>query len=209
MRGINKDQLEIFLTKKIRRFTNAKVELEQYATPPQIIASIVHHAHMAGDIEGKIVVDLCAGTGGFAIAASLKGAKKVFAVEYDLEAIKILEENIRRTETDVQIIQADGRAWRPPEKADTVFLNPPFGIKQKTFKDSQFIKQAFQYSKVIYAIVDGVKRNLPFFSEMARKEGWILKGYYSENFDLPATLNFHKKRRKQIPVLILQFLKKK
>ena len=208
MRTIDKDELEIILATKLKGFIKPKAELEQYATPSQIVATIVHHAHLSGQIENKTIVDLCAGTGQFAIAGALKGAQKVFAVEYDSDAISLLKENVGTTETEVVIIQADGRTWNPPEKVDTVFLNPPFGIKQKKFKDSQFIKQAFQYANTVYAIVDGVKKNIQFYSKMAEDNGWELKGLYAENFDLPAKLNFHKKRRKQIPVLILQFLRK-
>lgn len=209
MTSIRKDELEIFLDRNLNPFPNPKVELEQYATPAKIVASLMHFAHLQGDVEGKTVVDLCSGTGAFAIAAALKGARTVYAVEFDSEAIATLEENIRKLEVDVNIVHADAREWNPSVEIDTVFLNPPFGIRQKEFKDSYFVVKGFEYAKSMYAIVDGVKKNIVYYSNLAEKYGWTLMGHYSENFDLPATLSFHKKRKMKIPVLILQFVKEK
>ncbi|MFB6216919.1 MAG: METTL5 family protein, partial [Candidatus Aenigmatarchaeota archaeon] len=83
------------LKKKLSRvegFSQPRVELEQYVTPPELAADLIHTAYMQGDVEGKEVVDLGTGTGILAIGAALAGAQ-VTAVEKDSDAIEIAREN--------------------------------------------------------------------------------------------------------------------
>ncbi|MCK5303709.1 MAG: DNA methylase, partial [Candidatus Heimdallarchaeota archaeon] len=60
--------LEIQLT-QFKNFKEPKIQLEQYQTPPRLVAMITWRALQLGDIKDKVVADFCSGTGLFAIAA--------------------------------------------------------------------------------------------------------------------------------------------
>tara|TARA_B100000029_G_scaffold440865_1_gene458264 strand:+ start:286 stop:576 length:291 start_codon:yes stop_codon:yes gene_type:complete len=83
-----KKNLELQLS-KISDFENPDVRYEQYMTSAEVASTLVHMADMNGDIEGKIVVDLGAGTGMLAIGSALRNAKLVIGVERDENALSI------------------------------------------------------------------------------------------------------------------------
>ncbi len=207
MIDIRKSELEGHLSRNLKGFASPKVNLEQYATPPPLIATIIHQAAMMGDISGKTVVDLCAGTGGFAIAAAMTNAKRVFAVEIDEDAITILKQNRDIFEVSLEIIKEDAREWSPNIPIDTTIMNPPFGIQQKKMRDTEFVRKAFEYSNVIYAVVDGVKRNIDHYAKLTKKHGWELTGYFAEEFTLKKTYKFHSRNKKKIPILVVRLEK--
>ena len=68
-------------------FKVTKPELEQYATPPDIVIEIVKQAYTLGHLDGT-VADLGCGTGRLAIGAALTGAK-VTGYEIDIEALDL------------------------------------------------------------------------------------------------------------------------
>ncbi len=51
-------------------------------------------------VEDKIVADLGAGTGMLSIAALASGAQKVISVEMDEEVIRLMKENIEKTQVE-------------------------------------------------------------------------------------------------------------
>ena len=84
--------------------------------------------------EGKEVLDLFAGTGGFGIEALSRGARRVVFVENHPQALLVLEKNIKalnlarncdvvrlRVEEGMRFIKR--RVW----KFDVAFLDPPYG----------------------------------------------------------------------------------
>jgi len=69
---MNKKQLRISLS-DIISFTNPKLTLEQYFTPPEIVADIFDAINKHMDLEGRLAGDFGAGTGIFSIALALSG----------------------------------------------------------------------------------------------------------------------------------------
>jgi putative methylase len=57
--------LEIKLQQYVRPFTTPKIDLEQFHTPPDICATVVHSMYLNGEIEGLQILDLGCGTGFF------------------------------------------------------------------------------------------------------------------------------------------------
>jgi hypothetical protein len=53
-------------------FDDPVAALEQYHTPPDLAANIVHVADLQGDIEDELVLDLGCGTGMLALGAALR-----------------------------------------------------------------------------------------------------------------------------------------
>ena len=73
---------------------------------------------------GETVADLCAAPGGKAAQLALTGAT-VTTVERDPRRIGRLRDNFARLRMDVDVIQADSTAWRPPALLDAVLLDAP------------------------------------------------------------------------------------
>lgn len=73
------------------------------------------------DFSGKIVIDYGCGSGILAIAAALKGAQKVYAIDNDPQAILATNENARRNNVCDQIIAGMPDLKTPP--ADILLAN--------------------------------------------------------------------------------------
>jgi len=80
------------------------------------------------DIEGRNVLDLFAGTGQLGIEALSRGAASVTFVDESAAAVKLVKENIKRTElTGAKTVQGDSLAFLGgTEKFDVIFLDPPY-----------------------------------------------------------------------------------
>lgn len=147
---IAKQSLAVALS-RLKHFEQAKMEFEQYATESELAAELLWHAYQHGHLEGKRILDLGAGTGILAVGAALMGAKNVIAVEKDLDAIRVLKENLDLYEgvDAVQIVESDIAHF--DEEADVVIMNPPFGTKER-HADRAFLDKATRLAPVIYTI---------------------------------------------------------
>jgi len=192
--------LEIFLT-QLGSFKKPKLELEQYQTPPRLIATILWRALYLGELENKAVGDLCCGTGLFGIGAKLLGAKKVSCVEIDKDAIDIAKRNSVKAEVEVEFINEDVR--KISKSFDTVFMNSPFGI-QGTIKDQEFLLAALNISKVVYSIHLYQEKNIEFLTRFVSKHEREIKEIIRAEFEIPKTYKFHSKKQHIIEVAILR-----
>ncbi|MHA2357213.1 MAG: METTL5 family protein [Candidatus Heimdallarchaeaceae archaeon] len=193
-------ELEIILS-KFRTFDNPKIKLEQYQTPPRLVAMITYRAFMLGDIENKIVCDYCSGTGLFGIAAKLLGAKKVYAIEIDKEAIEIAKENAKTVDVEIDFIHKDVSEFT--EKVDTVLMNSPFGIKGE-HKDQVFLLAALRNSSVSYSMHLSQEKNEEFLRRLVQKQEKEVNETIKAEFEIPRTYKFHKKRHHIIEVIIIR-----
>jgi 16S rRNA (guanine966-N2)-methyltransferase len=87
--------------------------------------------------EGKVWLDLCAGTGAVGIEAVSRGASRVYFVESSTAAADLIQRNLRSLgiETGVEVLRDDVvRALRQLEAkkvtADFVFLDPPYRLEK-------------------------------------------------------------------------------
>ena len=98
-----KKQLEIELSKIIDDFKEPKIKFEQYMTPPEIAAFMIHYAWMKGEIENKKIIDIGAGTGMLGIGAAFLGGN-VTMIEIDKDAYEILKNNVAKTDHEIRLI---------------------------------------------------------------------------------------------------------
>ena len=91
----------------------------------------------AAAFEGKVWLDLCAGTGAVGIEALSRGAAKVYFVESSTAAASLIERNLRslRLETGFEVLKEEAkRALRTLEArnviADFIFLDPPYRMEK-------------------------------------------------------------------------------
>ena len=130
--SLTKSRLAIILS-KLRVFDDPKFIDEQYTVDSEIGATILWNAFMSGDIQGRKIADLGAGTGLLGIGASLLEAKEVFFVERDTNVTPILHANLQEAAKNMQncithVLLDDVKNFGQP--VDTVIQNPPFGVKK-------------------------------------------------------------------------------
>lgn len=84
------------------------------------------------ELDGSRVLDLFAGSGSLGIECLSRGAAHVTFVEYDGEAVRYLEQNIRMLgcEDQTEILPMDSMAFLRgrPEAFDIIFADPPYAF---------------------------------------------------------------------------------
>jgi len=190
---ITKSGLAIELS-KLKTFENPKAGAEQYATDSENAAEVLWFAYMKGDISGKTIADFGAGTGILGIGAILLGAKKVFFIENDEDAIKVCRQNAAGYE-NAEFFVSDIKDFN--KKADAVIQNPPFGTRVK-HADAEFLKKAFETADVVYSFHKLETKE--FIERFAQKNGFAATNVFEFRMPLKATQKFHTKRIQRINV---------
>ena len=80
------------------------------------------------DVADAVVLDLFAGTGSLGLEAISRGANKTYFVDNNLEAIKIIKDNLKGIDGQYEIKHAsfDNFLNETNEKFDIVLLDPPY-----------------------------------------------------------------------------------
>ena len=84
------------------------------------------------DLDGAVVLDLCAGSGAAGIEALSRGAARAVFVERDADAVRIIRENLRRAAVEDRAVVVCRDVLRylagaePEWPADLVVLDPPY-----------------------------------------------------------------------------------
>ncbi len=175
-------------------FENPSVALEQYTTPPELAAHIVHRADLMGDIEDRIVVDLGTGTGMLALAAALRGPELVFGVELDGDALQTALDNERRVASRSGIEWLRGDATQPsiapPRDQTTVLMNPPFGAQQSNRgADRDFLAAAQTVANVSYSVHNADSQ--AFVEAYAADNGGTVTHAFAAELEIDNQFAFH------------------
>jgi len=190
---ITKSSLAIALS-KLKTFEKPKAKAEQYATDSETAAEVLWFAFMKGDIKDKIIADLGCGTGILGIGAILLGAKKVFFIDNDENALRICKENAKNFK-NAEFFLSDIKNF--DKKVDVVIENPPFGTKIR-HSDIEFLKKAFNIADVIYSFHKLETKE--FIEKFAEKSRFLATNVLEFRMPLKATQKFHKKRIERINV---------
>lgn len=193
-------ELEILLS-QLKTFNQPKIHLEQYQTPPRIVAMITKRAFQLEDIEKKTVADFCSGTGLFGIAAKILGAKEVICYEIDEDAIELAKSNAEKIGVKIIFRKKDVRDVQ--KKFDTILMNSPFGI-QGNIKDQEFLRSALQNSSSCYSIHLYQEKNIEFLKNFVSKNGKEVKEIIKAEFEIPKLFQFHTKKYHIIEIAILR-----
>jgi len=187
-------------------FENPQVDLEQYRTPPELAAHLIHTADLHGDIGGRTVLDLGCGTGMLALAAALRGPDAVVGVDIDPGPLSTARENERRVGTATPVAWVLGDVTRAPlcpEGPTTVVTNPPFGAQAgNEHADRQFLETIARVGDVSYSIHNAGSRD--FVEAFAADAGGAVTRAYAAEFDLPQSFDFHEADRRTIDVEVFR-----
>ena len=174
-------------------FEDPRADLEQYPTPPELAAHVVHVADLNGDIEDRLVVDLGTGTGMLALGAALRGPSRVVGVDVDRTALTTATANRRRvgTKTSIDWVLADAtRAPLCPAEPTTVLMNPPFGAQHgNEHADRAFLETAARLADVSYSVHNGGSQE--FIEAFAADHGGAVTHAFRATLSLDRQFEFH------------------
>ena len=171
-------------------FSQPKPELEQYATPVDIVLEIVKHAKSLGHLSAK-VADLGCGTGRLAIGAAITGAR-VTGFEIDEDALKIAKDYSIRENLDIKWINL--AIENIEEKFETVLMNPPFG-SQRPGADRSFLKKSLEIARNIWTIHLAETRD--FIESFVKQNSGNIISAYEFDFKIKRSMDFHSKDTKK------------
>ncbi|GAB3681994.1 METTL5 family protein [Salinarchaeum chitinilyticum] len=182
-------------------FDDPRAELEQYPTPPELAAHIVHVADLQGDLAGRTVVDLGTGTGMLALAAALRGADRVVGVELDSDPILTAADNEEKvgTTSEIEWIQGDAtRSPVAPAPADTtVVMNPPFGAQHgNRGADKEFLETARSIASVSYSVHN--EGSQEFLEAYTDDVGGTVTHAFAAEFELDNQFAFHEDEQRSL-----------
>jgi putative methylase len=187
-------------------FDDPRVDLEQYRTPPDLAAHLVHRADLEGDIEGRTVVDLGCGTGMLALAATLRGPEQVVGIDIDRGPLETARANARRvgSTSGVSWVHADAtRVPLRPERPTTVVMNPPFGAQDANkHADRDFLATAAAVAGVSYSVHNADSAG--FVESFAADNGGEVTHAFAAEFELPRTFDFHEEDRRELDVEVFR-----
>jgi putative methylase len=174
-------------------FERPDAALEQYPTPPELAAHVVHLADLHGDVDGRTVIDLGAGTGMLALAAALRGPARVVGLELDGDALGTARANERRVAASAPVHWVRGDATRSPlavAEPATVVMNPPFGAQDGNRNaDRAFLATASGLADVSYSVHNAGSRE--FVEAFAADEGGDVTHAFAADFRIDAQFDHH------------------
>lgn len=191
--------LELELS-QLKSFTFPSMELEQYPTPSNIVAEWIWSMAMKGEVAGKIFLDAACGPGILGLGLLLLGARKVYFVDKDPEAIRICRENYDPLNEEYEIGEAEFIAHDISlfdEKVDIVVQNPPFGTKEK-HADKKFLEVAFRSANIVYSMHKYSTKE--FVESICRDFHYRITDLWRFVFPIKAAFSFHQKPVKEIDV---------
>ncbi len=194
---------------KLKSFEKPEVRLEQYPTDSEVAADVLWNSGMIGEISGKVIVDLGAGTGILGLGALLMGAKKVFFVESEVEALDLARRNYEKLKSegfnigDCEFLLMKINDFN--KKCDLVIQNPPFGTKVK-HADKEFLEKAFQLAPVVYSFHK--ENTLDFVEKTANNASFYVTHHWTYEFPIKAVYSFHTRKIHRILVGVWRFQKK-
>jgi len=186
-------------------FDDPDAALEQYPTPPDLAASIVHVADLRGDVEGTTVVDLGTGTGMLALAAALRGPERAVGVDLDPAPLRTARENERRVAASADVGWVRGDATDPPLSVDgvTVVMNPPFGAQRgNEHADRAFLETAADLAAVSYSVHNAGSRE--FVESFAADAGGEVTEAFEAELAIDRQFDHHDADRETIPAEVFR-----
>jgi len=198
-RLVRKSDLERVLS-EIEPNPSPNVYLEQYTTPSNVAADVLYlAAYVNDDVIDKTVLELGCGTGRLAIGAALLGAKEVYGVDLDLNAVRVAQKNAEALGIEKKIHWIVGDIDVVEGAFDTVLQNPPFGV-QKRRADRRFITKSLALCNRIYSFHKSGDSNRVFIKRFIEEHGGKTNTIFPMVMEIPRMFKFHTKKKQNIAV---------
>ena len=191
------------------KFNQPNFKLEQYPIDSLCASDVLFIAGVSfRDIKDKIVIDLGCGTGILSIGAILLGAKKVYAIDIDKDALEIGIKNAENLEINKNIEWIESNIEDFNIEGDTVIQNPPFGIRSKRHLDLKFLKKAISISKVCYSIHKAGDKNRHFITKYINNLNSTVSNIIQLKINIPQIYHFHEKNKLLVDIDLYRIIKK-
>lgn len=192
---------------QLKAFETPKIKQEQYATPPHIAADWLWEMAMQGELAGKTLLDAGCGPGILGLGSLLLGAKQVYFIESDHEALQICQENYRKLQDRYEVgaaIFIHEHVELFDEVVDVVLQNPPFGTKDR-HADKPFLETAFRVAPLVYSMHKTVTER--FVAAVANDHQFTITERWKYELPLKAQFLHHQKPVKFIDVTVFRLAK--
>ena len=148
--------------KKINFIRNSKTRPLKDSVKENIFNILKHSNDIGIKVENSNVLDLYSGVGSFGIECISRGAKSVTFIEKDIEASKMLKENLKNLSILSKTEIINNKIENILEKFNNMkfqifFFDPPFAEKQ-FIKNLQAIKKIKCYEKKHIIIIHREKK---------------------------------------------------
>jgi len=210
MEEINSKSRLAMVLSGLKGFDEPKVREGQYITDSEVAAAVLWNANLLGDIRGKIILDLGCGTGILGVGVLLSGAKAVYFVDSDNNALEIAKKNISKVKSEgYELGKAIFRCAKVEDLEKgfgrgihAVIQNPPFGTKVR-HNDMVFLEKALDTAKVVYSFHKSESKG--FLEAFSSKKMAKITHVWNFRFPLKATLAFHRRQIHRIDVSCFRF----
>lgn len=178
-------------------FSEPRLELEQYVTPADIAAHLIHLADLRGDLNSP-VIDLGTGTGVLAIGAASRGATPVIGLDSDPAALAVARTNAEQLDRTSVSSWLLGDARQAPlcSVEATILMNPPFGAQEASEGDRGFLETAARIGRVSYSIHNSDSGE--FIEAFVDDRAGQITDRFAIELDLTRQFEFHQRQRKTI-----------
>ncbi len=118
----------------------------------ETLFSIINSEKYSSNIDGKYFLDLCSGSGGIGIEAFSRGAKKVYMIDKNQDAINLINTNLSKIELNIElgknlfVLKQDITKFEKLQlpQFDFIYLDPPYSsniysIVLKNISDSKIL----------------------------------------------------------------------
>jgi len=182
-----------------------KLKWEGYTLDPESAAEMIHVASwINNDIKRKSVIDLGCGSGILAVGAALNGAKEVYGVDIDREAVKAAKKNAEKIGVRTELIAGHIDCIRG--HFDTTLMNPPFGT-WKRGADILFLRKALEISDVVYSLHKKGSLTSEFLRQKIPEIGGKIDQVREMEITIRRTYSFHRKRNYKVKVSLYRITK--
>ncbi len=195
----SKKDLAVYLS-KLKSFEKPSIQLEQYATPSDIAAEWAWNMALKGEVANKIILDAACGPGIIGMALLVMGAKKIYFLDKDKEAMQLCIDNYNKIKEEYEVGEAefiiedislfDGIV-------DLVVQNPPFGTKVKHI-DKIFLEKAFQVTNIVYSMHKWSTKG--FVEAISKDHSFKITDAWRYEFPIKKTFAHHKKKVEYVDV---------
>ena len=194
---MKKKDLEIKL-ERVLPFEEPSAALEQYPTPATIASDVLFTAYANGDVADMTVNDLGCGTGIFAIGAKLLDADTVRGFDVSSSALRVAISNAEKLGVEIEFTECD--ISKVDAKADTTFMNPPFGC-QNEHADRPFLEKAMTLSDSVYSI--HMANTIGFLEDFVSSFGKEIVARATYKYNIPHTFTFHSKTKQTVDIVVV------
>ncbi len=135
-------------------------------------------------LQESTVLDLCSGTGAFAIEAISRGAKKAICVEKNIKHVNLIKSNVEKLQISekIAIFCDDFRRFnRVLEPLNLIFIDPPYKISIEDI-DQDMLKNGLINDKTLLIVEYPSAQNFKNLQLLdSRKYGGSIFSFYKLN----------------------------